>query len=62
MQSISQILKKQELKDIHRKKAPPNETTALSKSMNMDISVVGRSNQLFYTRFLNWNKIFEKIK
>ena len=35
------------LKNSHREKAPPNETQALTKSMNMDITVVGTLNQLF---------------
>ena len=34
-------------KDTHREKAPSNKTPALTKSMNMDIWVVGTSNQLF---------------
>ena len=33
-------------KDTHMKKAPSNKTLALTKSMNMDIWVVGTSNQL----------------
>ena len=35
------------VKDTHRKKRLSNKTLALSKSMNMDIWVVGTSNQLF---------------
>ena len=35
------------LKDIHRVKEPSNKTSALTKSMNMDIWAVGTSNQLF---------------
>ena len=35
------------LKENHREKAPSNKTPTLSKSMNMDILVVGTSNQLF---------------
>ena len=35
------------IKDTHREKAPSNKTPALSKSMNMDIWVVGTSNQPF---------------
>ena len=31
----------------HRKKVPSNETPAIAKSMNMDVWVVGTSNQLF---------------
>ena len=31
------------VKDIHREKAPSNKTPALTKSMNMDIWVVGIS-------------------
>ena len=34
-------------KDSHREKAPSNKTTVLSKIMNIDIWVVGTSNQLF---------------
>ena len=34
-------------KDTHREKASSNKTPALSESMNMDIWVVGASNQLF---------------
>ena len=33
--------------DTHRDKAPSNKTPALTKSRNMDIWVVGTSNQLF---------------
>ena len=36
-------------KDAHREEAPSNKTPALSESMNMDIWVVGTSNQLFVT-------------
>ena len=36
-------------KDAHREKAPSNKTPALSESMNMDIWVVGTTNQLFVT-------------
>ena len=44
-------------------KAPSNETSALT-NMNMDIWVVGTSNQLFKKRFLNWKKTkkCQKIK
>ena len=35
------------LKDTHREKASSNKTPALTKSTNMDIGVVGTSNQLF---------------
>ena len=35
------------LKDTHREKAPSNKTPALTRSWNMDIWVVGTSNQLF---------------
>ena len=34
-------------KDTHREKASSNKTSTLSKSMNMDIWVVGTSKQLF---------------
>ena len=35
------------LKDTHREKAPCNNTPALTKSMNIDMWVVGTSNQVF---------------
>ena len=35
------------IKDIHREKAPSNETPAFTKSTNMDIWIVGTTNQLF---------------
>ena len=35
------------VRDTHREKAPLDKASTLSKSMNMDIWVVGRSNQLF---------------
>ena len=35
------------LKDTHREKAPSNKTPTLSKIMNINIWVVGTSNQLF---------------
>ena len=34
------------LKDTHREKEPPNKTLAFTKSTNMDIWVVGTSNQI----------------
>ena len=34
------------MKDTHRKKAPSNKTPGLTKSMSMDIWVVGTSDQL----------------
>ena len=34
-------------KDTHREKAPSNKTSALTKMINIDIWVVGTSNQLF---------------
>ena len=34
------------LKDTHRVKAPSNKTPEITKSINMDIWVVGTSNQL----------------
>ena len=37
------------LKDTHREKAPSNKTPALTKSTNMNIWLVGTSNQLFKT-------------
>ena len=48
-------------KDIHWEKAPSNETPTLSKSMNMDIWVVGTSNQLFI-RGLKPKQNFRKTK
>ena len=35
------------VKDTHMEKAPLNKTTALTKSWNMSIRIVGASNQLF---------------
>ena len=35
------------VKDTHREKAPSNKTPALTKSINMSISAVGTTNQLF---------------
>ena len=35
------------MEDTNSEKAPSNKTPALAKSMNMDICVVGTSNQLF---------------
>ena len=35
------------LKDTHREKAPSNKTSALTKSTNMDVWIVGTSDQLF---------------
>ena len=35
------------INDTHKEKAPSNKTSALLKSMNMNIWVVGTSNQLF---------------
>ena len=45
-----QKLGEERFKDTHLEKAPPNKTSALTKSMNMDIWVVGTSNQLFIRR------------
>ena len=49
------------LKDTHRKKALYNKTPALIKGMNVDVLVVGTSNQLFttsaYTETTFWNKV-----
>ena len=39
------------LKVTHSEKVPSNKTPALMKSMNMDISIVGTSNQLFVRAF-----------
>ena len=47
--SFIDILDLRLLKDTHREKAPSNKTPALSKSMDMDIRVVGTSTQLFIT-------------
>ena len=41
------IPRSKHLKDTHREKAPSNKTPALTKSTNIDIWVVGTSNQLF---------------
>ena len=49
-------------KDTHREKTPSNKTLALTKSTIMDIWVIGTPNQLIYKRFLNWKKIYNKVK
>ena len=36
-----------QIKDTHREKGPLNVNSAFTKSMNIDIYVVGTSNQLF---------------
>ena len=40
-----------DINDTHREKAPSNKTPTLSKIKNMDIWVVGTSNQLFIRGF-----------
>ena len=40
-----------QFKYTHWEKAPSNKIPALTKSMNMDIWLVGTSNQLLYNRF-----------
>ena len=53
-----------QIKDTHSEKSPSNKTPALTKSMNMDIWVVGISNQLFLrgfsaeTKFSKKNRVF----
>ena len=47
------------VKDTRREKAPSNKTLMLLKSMNMNIWYI-KSN--FHTKFLNLNKIFQKMK
>ena len=47
-------------KDTHTKKAPSNKTPALTKSMNMDIQVVGTSYQIFIREFLILKQNFQK--
>ena len=42
-------------KDTHREKAPSNKTPTLSKSMNMDICMVDKSNNFF--AWGSWTKI-----
>ena len=44
-------------KDTQREKAPSNKTPAFSKSINMDIRVVGTSNQFFITGSYTENKL-----
>ena len=46
---VSNACSKISFKDPQREKAPLNKTPVLSESMNMDIWVVGSSNQLFIT-------------
>ena len=50
-----------DVKDTHREKALSSKTTAPTKSINMDIWVVGTSNQLFVTGSYTEKKI-KKIK
>ena len=50
------------IKDTHREKAPSNETPGLTKSMNMNIWVVGTSNQLFRRSSYSETKFSKKIK
>ena len=48
-------------KDTPREKAPSNKTPALTISMNMDIWVIGTSNQLFnFIRVLKLKQNFQK--
>ena len=35
------------IKDTHREKAPSNQSAVLTKTTNMDIRVIGTTNQLF---------------
>ena len=49
-----------ELKDAHRENAHTNETPVLTKSMNMDIWVVGTSNQSFLRGSKTEIKFFKK--
>ena len=49
-------------KDTHRRKAPTNKTPALTKSMNMDIRIVGTLNQLFIRDSYTEIKFSKKIK
>ena len=50
--------------DTCREKAPSNKTPTfmLSQSMNIDVWVVGISNQLLIRGFYTATKFFEKIK
>ena len=41
------------VKDTYKEEAPSNKTPALTKSINMDIWVVGTPNQLTETNFQN---------
>ena len=47
------------IKDTQRENAPSNKSQALTRSMNMDISVVGSLNELF-TKASFTEKIFKK--
>ena len=48
--------------DTHRENAPSNKTEALTKSMNICISVVGTLNQLFVRGSHNEKIFLKKIK
>ena len=54
-------LTKKIFKDTHREKAPSNKIPALTKTINMDIWVVGTLNQLYITSSYA-EKIIIKIK
>ena len=45
------------IKDTQGKKAPSSKTPTLSKSTDIDVWMVGISNQIFIRGSLNWNKI-----
>ena len=47
MFKVEIISRSSSLKETHREKAPLDKTPTLADSMNMDICVVGTSNQLF---------------
>ena len=48
------------IKNTHREKAPSNKTPTLTKNINMDICVVGTSNQLFIWGFWAERKLSKK--
>ena len=51
-----------QIKDTHREKGPLNINSAFTKSMNIDVYVVGTSNQLFLRSSLAETKYFKKMK
>ena len=50
------------IKDTHREKAPWNKTPAFTKSLNVDVRVVGSSNQHFIRGSHTEKNFLKKVK